>query len=181
MCVCVCKYQDRILKKRKKKILNTTHHDSYSSSPQPSFNMAEYHQLFVGTERLRCPELLFQPSLIGEDQMGLMETLQYVLARYSDHRFTVISPKSSFVPQECHFSISSHLLVLPPERAQVHAGAAGGAGEQRVSDRGEHAVPRHEGEGGEGAAGDEAVSVALQGTTSVRDSSSWDSLVEPPI
>uniref|UniRef100_A0A4W6BT96 Actin-related protein 5 n=1 Tax=Lates calcarifer TaxID=8187 RepID=A0A4W6BT96_LATCA len=50
---------------------------------QPMFNMAEYHQLFVGTERLRCPEILFQPSLTGEDQMGLMETLQYVLARYS--------------------------------------------------------------------------------------------------
>uniref|UniRef100_A0A3B3BGU7 Actin-related protein 5 n=1 Tax=Oryzias melastigma TaxID=30732 RepID=A0A3B3BGU7_ORYME len=50
---------------------------------QPSFNMAEYHQLFVGTERLRCPEILFQPSLIGEEQMGLMETLQYVLARYT--------------------------------------------------------------------------------------------------
>lgn len=45
------------------------------------FNMAEYHQLFVGTERLRCPEILFQPSSTGEDQMGLMETLQYVLAR----------------------------------------------------------------------------------------------------
>lgn len=48
---------------------------------QPVFNMAEYHQLFIGTERLRCPEILFQPSLTGEDQMGLMETLQYVLAR----------------------------------------------------------------------------------------------------
>ncbi|XP_077438793.1 actin-related protein 5 [Vanacampus margaritifer] len=50
---------------------------------QPSFNMAEYHQLFVGTERLRCPEIFFQPSLTGEDQMGMMETLQYVLARYT--------------------------------------------------------------------------------------------------
>ncbi|KAM7404458.1 hypothetical protein PAMP_011803 [Pampus punctatissimus] len=50
---------------------------------QPVFNMAEYHQLFVGTERLRCPEILFQPSLSGEEQMGLMETLQYVLARYT--------------------------------------------------------------------------------------------------
>lgn len=48
---------------------------------QPVFNMAEYHQLFVGTERLRCPEILFQPSPTGEDQMGLMETLEYVLAR----------------------------------------------------------------------------------------------------
>ncbi|KAJ8257970.1 hypothetical protein GJAV_G00191710 [Gymnothorax javanicus] len=50
---------------------------------QPVFNMAEYHQLFVGTERLRVPEVLFQPSLIGEEQMGLMEVLQYVLDRYT--------------------------------------------------------------------------------------------------
>ncbi|XP_036390221.1 actin-related protein 5 [Megalops cyprinoides] len=50
---------------------------------QPVFNMAEYHQLFVGTERLRVPEILFQPSLIGEEQMGLMEALQFVLERYT--------------------------------------------------------------------------------------------------
>lgn len=46
---------------------------------KPSFNVAEYHQLFVGTERVRAPEILFQPSLMGEEQMGLMETLQFVL------------------------------------------------------------------------------------------------------
>ncbi|KAI4871619.1 hypothetical protein NFI96_013397 [Prochilodus magdalenae] len=50
---------------------------------QPVFNMAEYHQLFVGTERLRAPEVLFRPSLIGEEQMGLLETLQFVLEQYS--------------------------------------------------------------------------------------------------
>uniref|UniRef100_H3D379 Actin-related protein 5 n=1 Tax=Tetraodon nigroviridis TaxID=99883 RepID=H3D379_TETNG len=54
-----------------------------ASMAQPVFHVAEYHQLFIGTERLRCPEILFQPSLTGEDQMGLMETLEYVLARYT--------------------------------------------------------------------------------------------------
>ncbi|XP_048874076.1 actin-related protein 5 [Brienomyrus brachyistius] len=54
-----------------------------ASTVQPTFNMAEYHQLFVGTERLRVPEVVFQPSLIGDEQMGLMETLQFVLERYS--------------------------------------------------------------------------------------------------
>ncbi|XP_067266157.1 actin-related protein 5 [Chanodichthys erythropterus] len=54
-----------------------------TSANQPMFNMAEYHQLFVGTERLRVPEILFQPSLIGEEQMGLMETLQFVLEQYT--------------------------------------------------------------------------------------------------
>nr|XP_031543689.1 actin-related protein 5 [Vicugna pacos] len=49
---------------------------------QPVFNLAAYHQLFVGTERIRAPEIIFQPSLIGEEQAGVAETLQYVLDRY---------------------------------------------------------------------------------------------------
>ncbi|XP_041941850.1 actin-related protein 5 [Alosa sapidissima] len=50
---------------------------------QPALKLAEYHQLYVGTERLRAPEVIFQPSMIGEDQMGLMETVQFVLDRYT--------------------------------------------------------------------------------------------------
>lgn len=46
------------------------------------FNLAAYHQLFVGTERIRAPEIIFQPSLIGEEQAGIAETLQYILDRY---------------------------------------------------------------------------------------------------
>uniref|UniRef100_F6UT25 Actin-related protein 5 n=1 Tax=Monodelphis domestica TaxID=13616 RepID=F6UT25_MONDO len=49
---------------------------------QPMFNLAEYHQLFLGTERIRAPEIIFQPSLIGEEQAGIAETIQYVLDRY---------------------------------------------------------------------------------------------------
>ncbi|XP_060045953.1 actin-related protein 5 isoform X2 [Erinaceus europaeus] len=49
---------------------------------QPVFNLAAYHQLFVGTERIRAPEIIFQPSLIGEEQAGISETLQYILDRY---------------------------------------------------------------------------------------------------
>jgi actin-related protein 5 len=45
------------------------------------FNLAAYHQLFVGTERIRAPEIIFQPSLIGEEQAGIAETLQYILDR----------------------------------------------------------------------------------------------------
>ncbi|XP_069740328.1 actin-related protein 5 isoform X2 [Narcine bancroftii] len=41
------------------------------------FNLAEYHQLYLGSERVRVPEILFQPSLIGEEQSGIAETLQY--------------------------------------------------------------------------------------------------------
>ncbi|MBN3298111.1 ARP5 protein, partial [Amia calva] len=57
--------------------------DKTVNTVPPAFNLAEYHQLFVGTERLRVPEILFQPSLIGEEQMGLTEALQFILDRYS--------------------------------------------------------------------------------------------------
>lgn len=46
-------------------------------------------------------------------------------------------------------------------RLQIHSRAAGGASEQRPADRREHAVPGDEGEGGEGAAGHEALPVTL--------------------
>lgn len=49
---------------------------------QPVFNLAAYHQLSVGTERIRAPEIIFQPSLIGEEQAGIAETLHFVLDRY---------------------------------------------------------------------------------------------------
>ncbi|KAJ6661077.1 hypothetical protein lerEdw1_016878 [Lerista edwardsae] len=49
---------------------------------QPVFNLAEYHQLFLGTERIRVPEIIFQPFLIGEEQAGLAETMAFVLERY---------------------------------------------------------------------------------------------------
>uniref|UniRef100_A0A5F7ZVL0 Actin-related protein 5 n=2 Tax=Macaca TaxID=9539 RepID=A0A5F7ZVL0_MACMU len=56
--------------------------DVVDSKPEPVFNLAAYHQLFVGTERIRAPEIIFQPSLIGEEQAGIAETLQYILDRY---------------------------------------------------------------------------------------------------
>jgi actin-related protein 5 len=48
---------------------------------KPVFNLAAYHQLSVGTERIRAPEIIFQPSLIGEEQAGIAETLHFVLDR----------------------------------------------------------------------------------------------------
>nr|XP_009669440.1 PREDICTED: actin-related protein 5 isoform X2 [Struthio camelus australis] len=57
---------------------------------QPVFNLAEYHQLFLGTERIRAPEIVFQPSLIGEDQAGIAETMQYVLERYPKEQQAVL-------------------------------------------------------------------------------------------
>ncbi|XP_066295126.1 actin-related protein 5-like [Branchiostoma lanceolatum] len=47
-----------------------------------TFDIAEYYQLHLGVERCRVPELLFQPSLLGMDQAGVTETMDYVLNKY---------------------------------------------------------------------------------------------------
>ena len=61
-------------------------HNSKETSPQPTprmtFDLAEYYQLQLGVERIRIPEVLFQPSIIGHDQAGLAETLDQVLRSY---------------------------------------------------------------------------------------------------
>ncbi|XP_077986971.1 actin-related protein 5-like [Glandiceps talaboti] len=46
------------------------------------FDLAEYYQLHLGVERIRVPELLFQPSMMGIEQAGLAETLDFVLHKY---------------------------------------------------------------------------------------------------
>jgi len=42
----------------------------------------EWHQVHMATERIRIPEILFQPSIIGHDQAGVSETIQYILSRF---------------------------------------------------------------------------------------------------
>lgn len=42
----------------------------------------ESHQLHIGVERFRAPELLFQPSMIGSIEAGLAETVGYVLSLF---------------------------------------------------------------------------------------------------
>lgn len=44
---------------------------------------AETHQLHVGVERLRAPEILFQPSMIGSGEAGLAETIEFMLRSFS--------------------------------------------------------------------------------------------------
>lgn len=42
----------------------------------------EAHQLHIGVERFRAPELLFQPSMTGSIEAGLAETVGYVLSLF---------------------------------------------------------------------------------------------------
>mmetsp|Transcript_39669 Transcript_39669/g.64339 ORF Transcript_39669/g.64339 Transcript_39669/m.64339 type:complete len:718 (-) Transcript_39669:340-2493(-) len=43
---------------------------------------AEDFQVHIGVERIRVPELLFEPSLCGMDQMGIAECTQFVISRF---------------------------------------------------------------------------------------------------
>ncbi|XP_049852551.1 uncharacterized protein LOC126332405 [Schistocerca gregaria] len=44
---------------------------------------AEQHQLVLSVDRFRCSEILFQPSIIGQGQQGVVEALLTTLQRYS--------------------------------------------------------------------------------------------------
>ncbi|XP_072176304.1 actin-related protein 5-like [Diadema setosum] len=47
-----------------------------------TFDLAEYYQVVLGVERIRGPEILFQPSIMGLEQGGLGETMEHVLRLY---------------------------------------------------------------------------------------------------
>lgn len=47
------------------------------------------HQLHINVERIRVPEVYFQPSIAGLDQAGIPELIQNLLMRNSDRNFDV--------------------------------------------------------------------------------------------
>ncbi|XP_062558705.1 actin-related protein 5 [Armigeres subalbatus] len=51
-------------------------------------NIAEFHQLHIGVERIRVPEILFQPSMIGVQESGLTGTIDYVLKMFTKEEQT---------------------------------------------------------------------------------------------
>ncbi|XP_058806615.1 actin-related protein 5 [Phymastichus coffea] len=62
------------------------HHDpefENASSGHVQMVPGETHQLHVGVERLRVPEILFQPAMIGLSESGLVETIEFVLRGYT--------------------------------------------------------------------------------------------------
>ena len=42
----------------------------------------EWHQIHLATELIKTPEILFQPSIIGHEQAGLGELLEFVLSKF---------------------------------------------------------------------------------------------------
>lgn len=62
------------------------HHDpefENASASNIQLIPGETHQLHVGVERLRAPEILFQPSMIGLSESGLTETIEFILKKYT--------------------------------------------------------------------------------------------------
>jgi hypothetical protein len=49
------------------------------------------NQLFLTVERIRCPEVLFQPSLIGLNSTGLIETIDIVLNNLNQYKKQLIN------------------------------------------------------------------------------------------
>ncbi|XP_062616216.1 actin-related protein 5-like [Saccostrea cucullata] len=47
------------------------------------FDIAEYYRLHLAVEKIRVPELLFQPSMIGIEQAGIAETMDFVLKKFN--------------------------------------------------------------------------------------------------
>lgn len=61
------------------------HHDPEFENPSNiQLVPGEAHQLHVGTERLRATEILFQPFMIGLNEAGIAETIEFLLKKYSD-------------------------------------------------------------------------------------------------
>jgi actin-related protein 5 len=57
-----------------------------SQTPQVDSNRkltAEDYQIYLTVERIRVPEIIFQPSIIGIDQMGIPEVLSQIFPLFS--------------------------------------------------------------------------------------------------
>ena len=50
--------------------------------PALGLELDQTYQLHLNVERIRVPEVFFQPGIVGLDQTGLVETLQDVLKRF---------------------------------------------------------------------------------------------------
>ncbi|CAB4058738.1 ACTR5 [Lepeophtheirus salmonis] len=60
-------------------------HDPHFGIPEEQeipTDSLEWYQLHLSTERIRAPEILFQPSIIGHEQGGISETLEFILSKF---------------------------------------------------------------------------------------------------
>ncbi|XP_052220577.1 actin-related protein 5-like isoform X2 [Dreissena polymorpha] len=89
------------------------------------FDITEYYRLHIAVERIRVPELLFQPSMIGLDQAGIVETMDYVFKKYTaqlqDRLAQVWTMYSRSTQHSCRIDWHRYGLCIQ----EVHCTAAG--------------------------------------------------------
>ncbi|XP_076343556.1 actin-related protein 5 isoform X2 [Tachypleus tridentatus] len=91
----------------------------YRSEHRFSLNIAEYYQLHLGVERIRVPELLFQPCMIGHEQAGVAEIVEGIFANFSTQQQALLA-QNVFLTSGCvsisgfKSRIESELLAMRP-------------------------------------------------------------------
>ena len=54
----------------------------------------EWYQLHLATEQIRISEILFQPSIIGHEQAGISETIEFILKKcYRGYHANLVNSK----------------------------------------------------------------------------------------
>lgn len=104
-----------------------THDPLFSggNSGEAAVAPGEAHQLHVGIERLRAPELLFQPSMMGSCQAGIAETIQYVLQAYDEPTATSVV-KNVYLTGSCALipgltkRLTKELLEMRPFKSEFN-------------------------------------------------------------
>ena len=62
---------------------NGSNVDGEDNGSEISRDSPEWHQLHLATEQIRISEILFQPSIIGHEQAGISETIEFILKKFS--------------------------------------------------------------------------------------------------
>ena len=60
------------------------HFENEDEKDEISRDSPEWYQLHLAIERIRVPEIFFQPAIIGCDQAGVSETLDFILKKYDE-------------------------------------------------------------------------------------------------
>ncbi|OWF49870.1 Actin-related protein 5 [Mizuhopecten yessoensis] len=101
-----------------------------SMGPQGEFDIAEYYRLHLAIERIRVPELLFQPSMLGLEQAGIAETMNYILKKHDADRQNSLAQNVFLTGGNALFRnfqqrLQSELLEMRPFQSLFNVSCAG--------------------------------------------------------